>query len=274
MSVNGLGTASVLSKGLGEIPDITKYNLAMRQSLLDKIYFADKINGASVIVDYGCADGQLIHFLRMIFPEWFFYGYDISREMVELAKKNNPGVSFEYDWKEISTALAKHKTAGQKCVLLLSSIIHEVYSYGTAEEIEKFWQIVFGGTWDYIVIRDMIPSNAIDRPSDINDVAKILRKADKRLYEFQSEYGTIESNKTLVHYLLKYRYTDNWPREVKENYLPLSREKLLSSLPDNYEISYHEHYILPFVKQQVKADFGIELKDNTHLKLILEKKEK
>lgn len=272
MSTSGSETGSALANSFTVMPNIAKYNLGMRQSLLDKIYFADKINGASVIVDYGCADGQLIHFLGSIFPEWKFYGYDISPEMVALAKQNNPNVSFEFEWGKISAAVDNHRAKEERCVLVLSSIIHEVYSYGTAEEIEKFWKMVFSGLWDYIVIRDMIPSNSVDRPSDINDVAKVLRKADKRLYEFQSEYGTIESNKTLIHYLLKYRYTDNWAREVKENYLPLYREKLLSSLPSEYEISYHEHYILPYIKQQVKDDFGIELKDNTHLKLILTKK--
>jgi hypothetical protein len=75
---------------------------------------------------------------------------------------------------------------------------------------------------------------------------------------------------------LKYKYVEpNWAREVKENYMPLYREDLLALLDtDKYEIVYHEHYVLPYIKECVDKDLGIELKDNTHLKLILRKKQK
>jgi len=76
-----------------------------------------------------------------------------------------------------------------------------------------------------------------------------------------------------MHFLLKYKYLQpNWNREVRENYFPLYREKLLSMIPDNYSILYHEHFTLPYIKESVKEDLGIEIKDNTHLKLILKLK--
>lgn len=36
--------------------------------------------------------------------------------------------------------------------------------------------------------------------------------------------------KNLVHFLIKYRYGENWDREVDENYLPVSQQKLESVL--------------------------------------------
>ena len=33
---------------------------------------------------------------------------------------------------------------------------------------------------------------------------------------------------------------------------------------------YHEHYVLPYIKRMVQKELGIELKDPTHLKMILE----
>ena len=57
---------------------------------------------------------------------------------------------------------------------------------------------------------------------------------------------------------------------MKENYIPLYWEDLLAMLPKDYAILYQEHYPLPFLKRQLRSDFGIELKDPTHLKLILE----
>ncbi len=75
-----------------------------------------------------------------------------------------------------------------------------------------------------------------------------------------------------THFLLKYRYDRNWSREVKENYLPLSAEDIISHLGDNYEIIYKEQFILPFIHNQVMKDFGINIKDNTHIKIIARKK--
>lgn len=253
------------------ITNIASYTLSMKQSLLDKVFFADKIGKADVVVDYGCADGQLLKFLSMLFPEWHYYGYDISPEMISLAKKNNPNMLLGCNWCAIESEIREHKESGRQCALVLSSIVHEIYSYGTARDIEAFWTTVFNGLWDYIIIRDMIPGVSVDRPSDINDIVKVYSKANRQqLYDFQTLWGSVENNKNLVHWLLKYRYMENWHREVKENYMPVYREHLLSSFPDNYRVLYHEHYVLPYIRNHVVRDFGIELKDNTHLKLVLE----
>ena len=63
------------------IQDYSEYNAAMKKSLLDKIFFMDKID-ANVIVDYGCADGTLIHFLYSLFSEFTYIGYDIDTTML------------------------------------------------------------------------------------------------------------------------------------------------------------------------------------------------
>ena len=47
-------------------------------------------------------------------------------------------------------------------------------------------------------------------------------------------------------------------------------EDLMALLPLEYDIMYHEHGTLPYIKRAVRDDFGIELKDATHLKLVLE----
>jgi len=258
---------------MSDIKDLEVYNSGMKKSLLDKIYFMDKVD-AKVFIDYGCADGTLIKFLRDLFPEFTYFGYDISEEMISQAKINNPEIAnhFTSDWNFISDRLPAIRGEGQVAIIL-SSIIHEVYSYGTSSDVNTFWDRVYGG-WDYILIRDMMPGKSIDRRTDINDVSKIYKKADrKHLFDFEQVWGSIENNKNLIHYFLKYRYTENWDREVRENYLPMSREEMLANLPDGYEITFHEHFILPFLKTKVQEDFGIELKDSTHIKIILKKKE-
>jgi hypothetical protein len=249
------------------IKDIEIYNNGMRKSLLDKSFFIDKIE-ANVFVDYGCADGSMLQFIHSLFPEYKYIGYDISQEMINIAKnKSNKDLIFTTNWNQISNLIEKEI---KPKVLILSSIIHEIYSYGNVEE---FWNRVFNTDFDYIIIRDMMVSKECERLTEINDLIRVLNKADKsKLYEFENYWGSIKYNKNLIHYLLKYRYLASWDREVKENYLPLYVEDILALIPNDYDIIYNESFTLPYIKNKVLDDFGIEIKDNTHLKLILRKK--
>lgn len=70
---------------------------------------------------------------------------------------------------------------------------------------------------------------------------------------------------------MKYRFVENWERELNENYLPISLETLKNKIPSNYKIVYEEDFLLPFLKQQVKKDFNVNLTHSTHLKMILKR---
>jgi hypothetical protein len=250
-----------------KITNYSKYNESMKKSLLDKIFFIDKIE-ADIIVDYGCADGTLIKFLSDLFPSMMYVGFDIDKDMLELAKEKCGEGNFFFtdNWDLVEIELQ-----GKVSAVVLNSVIHEVYAYGTRADVDNVWKRVYD-KFDYVIIRDMIPSVSMDKRSDINDITKILRKGNSGLIrDFEQVWGSIEQNKNLHHFLLKYRYEDNWEREVRENYFPLNREELLSSIPEGYEIDFHEHFVLPFLKNVVKKDFNITIKDNTHLKLILKK---
>ena len=75
----------------------------------------------------------------------------------------------------------------------------------------------------------------------------------------------------MINFLLHYRYKENWKREARENYLPISKENLLSLIPHSYFPMFIEHFTLPFLREQVMKDFGIQLQEKTHLKLILKR---
>jgi len=255
------------------IKNIDKYTSGMRKSLIDKIFFVDKVPSDFAILDFGCADGTLLEFLYRLFNEANHYvGYDINLEMISKAKqKELTDIYFDTDWDDayLSVENAPQTTK----VLLLSSIIHEIYSYSSSEEIDRFWKRdVFNDKFTHIVIRDMIPSSTVNRATYDNDVRKVVRNSNPDiLSSFESRWGSITNFKNLMHYFLKYRYKENWEREVRENYLSLSLEDLYKLIPNNYDIIYQEHYCLPFLHETIKTDFNIDFHEPTHLKVVLKR---
>ena len=243
------------------------YTERMSRSILDKLFFVDKIyEPVDNIVDFGCADGALVKTLKDLFSDWRCVGYDSSEVMLHLAREKCPDIEFTSDWGNLNID-------PKRSLLNLSSVIHEVYSYGTKEDVNMFWNRVFKSDFKYVCIRDMMMSDADFIPTHPDDVRKVYEACPERLNSFEDEWGSVEDNKNFIHFLLKYRYVENWERENKENYLPVTKEELLKLIPDEYEIVYSEHFILPFIKEEVRKDFGIELKTPTHLKMILKRKD-
>ena len=255
------------------INDYNVYNKRMDKSFQDKLFFLDKIkDNVEAIVDFGCADGALIRHLSEL-TNIKLVGYDSDYNMIDIAKSktNKDNCLFKEDFGEI----IEEEIISQESLLNISSVIHEVYSYLDSKDIEIFWDMVFDSNFKYISIRDLCASESINRPSNINDYTKLIQRAKTSfLSDFESVWGSVRENRNLVHYLLKYRFLENWDREVRENYFGLSLERLLSKIPmDKYEIIYFENYILPYTANKIKEDFDIELHDNTHVKLLLKKRD-
>ena len=263
-----------LFESVGETPikDENKYTQEMTKSFIDKLFFLDVVD-TDVIVDFGCADAFILSKIRMLKPDIMLIGYDLDKNMLTNAKQNlNDDLSLlTDDWNEVLKTIKEFK----KPMLLLSSVVHEVYSYSTTREVSKFWQLkVFSGDFHYVCIRDMIPNNEISKINNFDDDVKKVREKSEEYYlkSFENRWGDISSDyRTFIHYLLKYRYKDNWNREVLENYVPLSLGTLVSKIPKNYKVIFQENYIYSFFKKIVNEDFGIDIKGSTHLKMILVK---
>ena len=248
----------------------------MAKSMVDKLFFIDHID-AGLIVDFGCADGTMLSFIKELRPDIQLYGYDVSDEMVEIARQNTSGLNsppfFSSDWDKIKSIVEYQSSNGITTAITLSSVIHEVYSYGDDKSVKEFWDNLFNTGFDYIIIRDMLLSKKTHHESEAKDVEKIYNSNDPHIKEFESIWGKISDYKNLLHYLLKYRYNKNWFRELRENYLPITLEDMLSKIPtETYSYDFYDHYILPFIGRSVKKEFGITLKEPTHIKLILKKK--
>ena len=251
---------------MNELNNLDVYVQRMQKSFMDKMFFIDKIfEPIENIVDFGCANGVLIRAMHYLFPEYDYIGYDISREMIEKARELVVECRFSTNWEDI-------KIPFESSLLNVSSTLHEVYSYGTEESVSEFWERVFNSGFKYIAIRDMMLSDSIKLMAEDDDVLKAKSLYPEKLREYESLWGPVNIRFNLIHYLLKYSYTENWDREVRENYLPITVESLLDKIPDEYEIVYKEHYVLPYVKQQIKKDSGIDLNDSTHFKILMKRR--
>lgn len=264
-----------LEELVGEKPisNYDQYITDMNTTMSDKLFFLDEIN-FDVIVDFGCADGSFLQSLSRIRSNVKVIGYDLDEKMLEIARKKLPSNAIlTNNWDSVMGEISKYKNP----LLNLSSVIHEVYSYSNPGDVSKFWnQQVFGGSFKYITIRDMMPSIELTKNEISNykdDARKVRQKADKNsLATFEEVWGSIYTEyKNFIHFLLKYKYTDNWEREVNENYLPITLEELKSKIPSNYLIDYEDDFVLPYFKTEVKRDFGVELTHSTHVKMILKK---
>ena len=141
---------------MNPIINLDKYTTSMKTTLSDKLFFTELIE-SDIYVDFGCADGSTLKALQNIYPNKILIGYDINEDMIQLAKSNTSRILYFSNQTELMNYLNKYKHLS-KC-LILNSVLHEVYTYSSKEELEEFYQFVFSNIFDYISIRDMMCSN-------------------------------------------------------------------------------------------------------------------
>ena len=264
-----------------EFVDLASYNKNMAKGMEDKLFFLNHFDWHKnyVFVDFGCADGTMISTMFDIFKQEkeynndIFIGYDISETMIEFAKtkfsQSTDNVFFTTNWNDVLSKLnsSKHK----KKILILSSVIHEVFSYAkNNDDIIDFWNKVLNTGFDYIFVRDMMVSSDINRTKPNTYPKLIFNNHFEQLKDFEEKWGTIDNNENLVHFLLKYRWKINWNRELNENYFPIYIEEFLKQMK-GYNIDYFERFRVPFLENCWKEEFGIQIDDFTHIKAIFSK---
>lgn len=182
------------------IANMNVYNDGMRKSMLDKIWFLDKIDGGiDTIYDYGCADGSLLKIVGEICPSMKLIGYDISQEMIDIAKQNVPNADY------LST---NPKSDLHNTILNASSVFHEIHAYSS--DIEWDYGNIFNSGATYIAIRDMFYSKRSCHPTNSIQLAKVLQHENpNKVSEFEAYNGLLVNNKDFLHYLLTYRYVEN-----------------------------------------------------------------
>ena len=250
------------------IKDYPAYVAGMSRGASDKMFFLHHIH-PDLIVDFGCADGAVLAAIHAKYPDIKLVGYDISPSMEGRFKKNNPDLDFTSNWNEAKREARQF----QHSCLLLSSVIHEVYSYSHSKEISQFWKEVFSSGFEYIVIRDTIPKGIDTVKNYKADVEKVKKVVDPVLLaDYERKWGNIsDSYRTFIRFLMVYRYKHNWDRESVENYMPLTYNTMLDRVPKNYKVIYDKSFKFKPVASSIMKDYGVSVRKNTHLKLILRK---
>ena len=265
--------------------NLQAYNQQMAKGLEDKLFFLNQLpqEEGYAFVDFGCADGTLIDALyHMLSSNNLFVGFDVSDQMIDLAKTKRTdspnNVLFTTNWQDVQHALLG---IDKKKVLILSSVIHEVYSYAkSTEDINVFWKRVLETGFDYICIRDMMVPNDTRNTATPTEWINNLKwdaknnVSKERKEQFYKKWGPIENKHNALHFLLKYRWQINWEREVNENYFPIDIEVFLDKFSSQYNLDYFNRFIVPFIKDKIKEDFSITLGDTdfTHIKAIFSRK--
>lgn len=87
--------------------------------------------GAKVL-DIGCATGELIFYLKSLFPDWQFTGIDLFDDLIDEARKNVPSETFlKSDFLELDEAL--HGEFDLICAVGVISLFED-------EDAERFWE--------------------------------------------------------------------------------------------------------------------------------------
>lgn len=253
------------------INDYEAYSSHMEKSLEDKLFFENLVEGIDTLIDFGCADGKLLEQIHTDFPDWNLYGIDADPTMLEAAKGNCAAAEYI---RSDGLPADQLRNIAPGAVINLSSVIHEIYSYSTPEEVGNFWKDLFCCGFKYISIRDMALGRSAFRSSDPSDrLSAMLGAPMEQLLDFNRLWGSLGYQNNLMHFLMKYRYIENWDREVRENYFPITVEELINLIPiKEYKVSFFSHYCLPFNQKRIYEDFGISLNNNTHLKILFERK--
>jgi hypothetical protein len=242
-----------------------RYTDAMAKSLSEKLFFADRVT-ADIWVDFGCADGRLLESLGERHPNSLLVGYDLCENSLAKTKERTGAAVFS-KWDELLAFLAHFptKTIG----LIASSVLHEVYAYGGQTEGELFWSRLASGPFTTFILRDMTISQNQAMKLNRTLAQKVRSKASPyHLQSFEDTWGSITIRQNMIHFLLKYRYTENWTRELTENYLPIFVESIQSKLSSNFRIDFQTREVLPFLSECVKNDFDVAFPCTSHIKLI------
>ena len=268
--------------------NLDTYTTEMAKSVWDKSFFMDKIIGAKVVLDFGCADGAMIRFLAPLFPDITFIGYDINSELIHQAQfaiddfDFTPNMIF-YNSEKFNTMITdiKKKFSSEEICINFSSVLHEIFS-SHMEGRSTIKYLMEQLQPRYITIRDMYFGSCGNGHGgyylDKYEVDTILNNVNVNRYyskQFESTFGSLTDPRNLIHFLMKYQWKDNgWEDEMEEDYFGWNFSIIDKTLwnYDDYTIIFEAEYMLPYLRQ-IWKNSGLDCEAyTTHGQFILERR--
>lgn len=265
---------------MDKIQGIDSYVKSMSATIQDKCWWAYRIpSDIRTVIDFGCAQGDLGLYLDKLKPNRFRYiGVDNSDEMLSLARHNHYLHFHKGDsifCSELSDVL--NQCDPKNTILVLNSVVHEIFSYMPLSQSNALLSEMFGAGFRFVAIRDMYKHNSGNIDADMFDIAMCNSQYawmwDAYNSYIQSEFvpGYMSTEDRIAEFLLKYRYENNWEREMKETYLwdwlPMIEHYYRSG---NYRITYEDNFFIPYIRQHFIEDIGVQFLFNTHKKVLFE----
>ena len=257
--------------------DLDIYTSEMAKSVWDKAFFMDKIPGVKCVIDFGCADGAMIHFLAPLFPDIMFVGYDISAELIDKARHTAPYYAnvIYFDGSKVCgnqhvIDFVKPKFKPEEICINFSSVLHEVFSK------TKDGQWIIRSMVDklkprFITVRDMY-FDGENRVLSYYHVKEIMEAFDVKegfIEAFEDQFSSICSVKFLYHFLMKYQWHKNgWEEEMEEDYFSWNIKDFMSII-GQHDIIFESHYMLPYYREQWYKNELFPIEANTHAQFIL-----
>jgi cyclopropane fatty-acyl-phospholipid synthase-like methyltransferase len=198
----------------------------------------------TIILDLGCGSGLLTYHLAQLYPHNKVIGVDICENLVKQANDKYKLSNLEFIQSPLNTIQFSNVSN-----IILSSVLHEVYSYSTHETHHDKLQTVYDFIshiytflvqFGKIIIRDFIrPENETDivmfehQHSDHNinteftNFIKLIQATNKSyssnihglLLEYKKNGNMYLTNmETFYEYIFRKDYHVNWKEELNERY--------------------------------------------------------
>ncbi len=252
--------------------DLDIYTTEMSKSVWDKAFFMDKIPGAKYVIDFGCADGAMIHYLAPLFPDIKFIGYDINQELINRARAKTPPYANAICFTNIEAVIAYLHCAPiaqpEEICINFSSVLHEVYS--STGGIKVIRELIDSLKPRYITIRDMYSDEHLPfTVPTYDEVWGPLPSMATR--EFEKTFGPITDWRDMTHFLMKLQWIDNgWDEEMEVIYYSQTIEEVLDDIGGGYILGFECRYQLPYLSEKWKNEYGWYNPDiHTHAQFIL-----
>lgn len=209
------------------------------------------------VIDIGCADGTMLNILKSMFPYIDFIGYDKNEKIIQHNIKNDiAGIKY-------ITKLNYKDLKRKETFVILSSVMHEIYSFSSKGEIIDLFYIISNARG--FAIRDMLFSETKKGKYYLKDIIEDFSQEKKEMFD-SFIFHTPNETQYITEFLMKSRFKVNYQEEIKENYFATNWEEIDKFFSKIFTKIYFKDYKNKFLSKEI--EYLCALTNTTHRKVI------